>query len=65
MGELSNHEKAKWNAATTGIKGLGPILNEIYEKNAKLEERITALEAELTGKSICSKIDDEIKKNQK
>jgi hypothetical protein len=65
MGELSNHEKAKWNAATTGIKGLGPILNEIYEKNTKLEERITALEAELTGKSICSKIDDEIKKNQK
>ena len=65
MGELSNHEKAKWNAATTGIKGLGPILNEIYEKNTKLEERITALEAELTGKSICSKIDDGIKKNQK
>jgi hypothetical protein len=55
MGELSNHEKAKWNAATTGIKGLGPILNEIYEKNAKLEERITALEAELEAQQIITK----------
>jgi len=52
MGELSNHEKAKWNAATTGIKGLGPILNEIYEKNSKLEERIAALEAELKAQQI-------------
>ena len=55
MAELSNHEKAKWNAATTGIKGLGPILNEIYEKNAKLEERITALEAELEAQQIITK----------
>jgi hypothetical protein len=55
MGELSNHEKAKWNAATTGIKGLGPILNEIYEKNTKLEERITALEAELEAQQIITK----------
>jgi hypothetical protein len=55
MGELSNHEKAKWNAATTGIKGLGPILNEIYEKNSKLEERIAVLEAELEAQQIITK----------
>ena len=44
MAELSNHEKAKWNAATTGIKGLGPILNEIYEKHEQLVKRVAELE---------------------
>ena len=75
---LNNLEKARWNAAQTGIKHLGPILNEIYEAisaleaNGKeyrtfmrgLEARIAKLEAQLTGKSICSKIDEEIKNNQ-
>ena len=62
---LNNLEKARWNAAQTGIKHLGPILNEIYEAHDALVNRVAELEAQLTGKSICSKIDDEIKKNQK
>ena len=55
MAELSNHEKAKWNAATTGIKGLGPILNEIYEKHEQLVKRVAELEAELEHQQILTK----------
>ena len=62
---LNNLEKARWNAAQTGIKHLGPILNEIYEAHDALVKRVAELEVQLTGKSICSKIDDEINKNQK
>ena len=48
MAEMTNHERAIWNAKTTGIRGLAPILNEIYEKQSALEARIAELEASLT-----------------
>ena len=41
---LSNIEKARWNASTTGIKGLGPILNEIYEAHDALVKQVTGPE---------------------
>ena len=47
MAELTNHEKALFNARSTGIKQLGPILCEIYDKISKAEERIAKLEAEI------------------
>ena len=43
--ELTNHQKAIWNAKATGISALAPILNEIYEKQSALEARIAELEA--------------------
>ena len=42
--EMTNHEKAIWNAKATGIRGLAPILNEIYEKQSELEARIAHFE---------------------
>ena len=47
--ELTNHQKAIWNAKATGISALAPILNEIYEKQSALEARIAELEAKLVG----------------
>jgi hypothetical protein len=43
---LNNLEKARWNAAQTGIKHLGPILNEIYEAHDALVNRVAELEAQ-------------------
>lgn len=44
MAEMTNHERAIWNAKSTGIRGLAPILNEIYEKQSALEARVAELE---------------------
>jgi cell division protein FtsB len=44
---MTNHERAIFNAKTTGIRGLAPILNEIYESVSKLEARVAELEAKL------------------
>lgn len=48
MKELTNQEKAIWNAKTTGISRLSPILNEIYDKQSALEARIEKLEKKKT-----------------
>jgi hypothetical protein len=52
---LNNLEKARWNAAQTGIKHLGPILNEIYEAHDALVNRVAELEAQLTAQQIITK----------
>ena len=52
---LNNFEKAQWNAAQTGIKHLGPILNEIYEAHDALVKRVAELEAELERQQILTK----------
>ncbi len=52
---LNNLEKARWNAAQTGIKHLGPILNEIYEAHDALVKRVSELEAQLERQQILTK----------
>ena len=52
---LSNIEKARWNAVQTGIKHLGPILNEIYEAHDALVKRVSELEADLEAQQIIMK----------
>ncbi len=42
--KMTNHEKAIWNAKTTGIRGLAPILTEIYDAQTALEERVAITE---------------------
>ena len=60
---LNNLEKARWNATQTGIKHLGPILNEIYEAHDALVKRVAELEAQLTPEAISKKVTDAIRKN--
>jgi len=53
--EMTNHEKAIWNAKTTGIRGLAPILTELYDKQSALEARVAELEAQLEGAEVQGK----------
>jgi len=63
--EMTNHEKAIWNAKSTGIRSIAPILTEIYDKQSALEKRIAELEAQLTVGQVEDALQAKLEKNQK